>query len=44
MDEKYFKANQKMWDEFAKEHFQNESEFYSVNSFLEGKSTLRQYE
>ncbi|MBY8991850.1 MAG: class I SAM-dependent methyltransferase [Candidatus Lokiarchaeota archaeon] len=44
MNDKYFKANQKMWDEFAKEHFHNESEFYSVNSFLEGKTTLKQYE
>ena len=44
MDEKYFKANQKMWDEFAKEHFQIENEFYSVSAFLEGKSTLKQYE
>jgi len=44
MDDKYFKANQKMWDEFAKEHFQVENEFYSVNSFLEGKSTLRPFE
>jgi SAM-dependent methyltransferase len=44
VDEKYFKANQKMWDEFAKEHFQIENEFYSVKAFLEGQSTLRQFE
>lgn len=42
--DKYFRANQKMWDEFAKEHFQIENEFYSVKSFLEGKTTLKQYE
>jgi SAM-dependent methyltransferase len=44
MAKEYFEANRKMWDEFAKEHFQNESEFYSVKSFLEGKSTLKSYE
>jgi SAM-dependent methyltransferase len=42
--ERYFEANQKMWDEFAKEHFQIENEFYSVKSFLGGQSTLKQYE
>ena len=44
MDEEYFKANQKMWDEFAKENFQVENEFYSVKAFLEGKTSLRQFE
>ncbi len=44
MDEQYFQANQKMWDEFAKEHFQIESECYSVNSFLEGNTALKQFE
>ncbi|MFX1313014.1 MAG: class I SAM-dependent methyltransferase [Promethearchaeota archaeon] len=44
MNEKYFKANQKMWDEFAKEHFQLENDFYSVRAFLDGKTTLRQFE
>ncbi|MFX1574196.1 MAG: class I SAM-dependent methyltransferase [Promethearchaeota archaeon] len=44
MEEKYFKANQKLWDEFAKEHFQIENEFYSVKAFLEGKTSLRQFE
>ncbi|MFW9876311.1 MAG: class I SAM-dependent methyltransferase [Candidatus Thorarchaeota archaeon] len=44
MEEKYFKANREMWDEFAKEHFQIENEFYSVNTFLEGKTSLRQFE
>lgn len=33
-----------MWDEFAKEHFQIENEFYSVKAFLEGKTSLRQFE
>lgn len=44
MEEKYLKANQKMWDEFAKEHFQVENEYYSVKAFLEGKTSLRQFE
>jgi len=44
VDEKYFEANQKMWDEFAKEHFQIENEYYSVKAFLEGKTSLRQFE
>ena len=44
MVEKYFEANEKMWDEFAKEHFHNESEFYSVKAFLEGKTSLRPFE
>ena len=44
MNEKYFKANQKMWDEFAKEHFQIENEYYSVKAFLEGKTSLEEFE
>ncbi|MFX1313013.1 MAG: class I SAM-dependent methyltransferase [Promethearchaeota archaeon] len=44
MNEKYFKANQKMWDEFAKEHFQIENENYNVKAFLEGKTSLRKFE
>jgi len=44
MDEKYFEANKKMWNEFAKEHFKTESDFYNVREFLEGKTTLRKFE
>jgi len=41
---KYFEANKKMWNEFAKEHFKTESDYYNVREFLEGKTTLRKYE
>ncbi|MFX1325544.1 MAG: class I SAM-dependent methyltransferase [Promethearchaeota archaeon] len=44
MDNKYFEANQKMWDEFAKQNYQVENEFYSVKAFLEGKTSLRPFE
>jgi len=44
MDEKYFEANKKMWNEFAKEHFKTESDYYNVREFLEGKTTLRKFE
>jgi len=44
MNEKYFKANQKMWDEFAKKHFEIENEFYNVKDFLKGKTSLKHYE
>jgi hypothetical protein len=44
VDEKYFEANQKIWDQFAKEHFQIENDFYSVKAFLEGKTSLRELE
>ncbi|MHA1187498.1 MAG: class I SAM-dependent methyltransferase, partial [Candidatus Heimdallarchaeota archaeon] len=44
MNEKYFEANKKMWNEFAKEHFKTESNHYNVREFLEGKTTLRKYE
>jgi SAM-dependent methyltransferase len=44
MDQKYIDANRKMWDEFTKFHFRAENEFYSVKAFLDGKTTLKQYE
>lgn len=44
MNEKYFDANKELWDEFAKLHYETESEGYSVKSFLEGQSTLKSYE
>ncbi|NHJ46623.1 MAG: class I SAM-dependent methyltransferase [Asgard group archaeon] len=43
MNKKYFEANRKMWDEFAKANFTAENEYYSVKSFLEGKTTLSQF-
>ena len=44
VDEKYFEANRIMWNEFAKEHFNTESDYYNVREFLEGKTTLRKFE
>jgi 2-polyprenyl-3-methyl-5-hydroxy-6-metoxy-1,4-benzoquinol methylase len=44
MEDKYFEANRKMWDEFAKENFKVENEYYSVKEFLNGKSTLKPFE
>jgi len=44
MVEKYFEANKKMWDEFAKENFKVENEYYSVKEFLSGKSSLKAFE
>lgn len=44
MSKKYFDANKELWDEFAKLHFEKESEGYDVKSFLEGNSTLKSFE
>jgi len=44
MNKKYFDANKELWDEFAKLHYETESEEYSVKSFLEGHTTLKLYE
>lgn len=44
MTEKYFEANRKCWDDFAKAHFHTENDEYNVKSFLEGNTTLKQYE
>ncbi|MBD3191228.1 MAG: methyltransferase domain-containing protein [Candidatus Heimdallarchaeota archaeon] len=44
MVEKYFRANRKLWDEFAKLHFQTENEEYNVKAFLQGETTLKPYE
>jgi 2-polyprenyl-3-methyl-5-hydroxy-6-metoxy-1,4-benzoquinol methylase len=44
MNKKYFDANKELWDEFAKLHYETESEGYDVKSFLEGQSTLKSYE
>ena len=44
MNKKYFEANKELWDEFAKLHYETESEDYNVKSFLEGQSTLKSYE
>lgn len=44
MNKKYFDANKELWDEFARLHYETESEDYSVKSFLEGETTLKSYE
>jgi len=44
MNKKYFDANKELWDEFAKLHYESETDDYSVKSFLEGQSTLKSYE
>jgi 2-polyprenyl-3-methyl-5-hydroxy-6-metoxy-1,4-benzoquinol methylase len=44
MNKKYFDANKELWDEFAKMHYEIESDQYSVKSFLEGQTTLKSYE
>jgi len=44
LNKKYYDANKELWDEFAKLHYETESEDYSVKSFLEGQSTLKSYE
>ena len=44
MNKRYFEANKELWDEFARLHYETESEFYSVKSFLNGESTLKSYE
>ena len=44
MNKKYFDANKELWDEFARIHYETESEDYSVKSFLEGYTTLKSYE
>ena len=44
MKKDYFNANKELWDEFAKIHYENESEGYDVKSFLEGQTTLKPYE
>ena len=44
MNKKYFDANKELWDEFARLHYETESDEYSVKSFLGGKTTLKSYE
>ncbi|MHA2182276.1 MAG: class I SAM-dependent methyltransferase [Promethearchaeota archaeon] len=44
MNEKFFNANKELWDEFARLHYETESDEYSVKSFLEGRTTLKSYE
>lgn len=44
MNKKYYDANKELWDEFARLHYETESEDYSVKSFLEGQTTLKTYE
>jgi len=44
LNKKYFDANKELWDEFAKLHFETESEGYDIKSFLEGQTTLKSYE
>ncbi len=39
---KYFEANRKMWDKFAKDHYSSET--YKTEAFLEGKTTLNSIE
>lgn len=40
--QKFFEANRKMWDEFAKIHI--DSETYGTKDFLQGKTTLKSIE
>jgi len=42
MNEDYFKANKKLWDEYARIHY--ESDNYNVKEFLSGETTLKPYE
>ncbi|NHJ84676.1 MAG: class I SAM-dependent methyltransferase [Asgard group archaeon] len=42
MAEEYFKANELLWDEFAKAHY--ESDRYHVKEFLAGETTLKPIE
>ena len=44
MNKKYYDANKELWDEFARLHYERESEDYSVKSFLAGQTTLKSYE
>ena len=44
MSKKFFEANKDLWDEFARIHYETETDFYSVESFLNGQSTLKSYE
>jgi 2-polyprenyl-3-methyl-5-hydroxy-6-metoxy-1,4-benzoquinol methylase len=44
MNKKYFDANKELWDEFAKLHYETESDNYSIKSFLDGQTTLKPYE
>ena len=44
MSKKYFDANKELWDEFARLHYETESEGYDVKSFIDGESTLKSYE
>lgn len=44
MNKRYFEANKELWDEFARIHYERESEDYNVKSFLNGQSTLKSYE
>jgi 2-polyprenyl-3-methyl-5-hydroxy-6-metoxy-1,4-benzoquinol methylase len=44
LNKKYYEANKELWDEFAKLHYETESEDYSVKSFLDGQTTLKSYE
>jgi len=39
---KYFDANRKMWDQFAKDHYSSDS--YKTEDFLKGKTTLNSIE
>jgi len=44
LNKKYYDANKELWDEFARLHYEIESEDYSVKSFLKGQTTLKSYE
>jgi len=44
LNKKYYDANKELWDEFARLHYETESEEYSVKSFLVGQTTLKSYE
>ena len=44
LNKKYYDANKELWDEFARMHYETETDDYSVKSFLEGQTTLKSYE
>jgi 2-polyprenyl-3-methyl-5-hydroxy-6-metoxy-1,4-benzoquinol methylase len=44
LNEKFYKANKKHWDELARIHYETQSDIYNVKDFLAGQTTLKSYE
>jgi len=44
MEKKHLDANKKLWNEYAKAHYNSVDDEYNVNEFLAGKTTLRPFE